>query len=118
MRRNSIKIFVFIGNCLFLSGCSVWNEEFEGNVVRAYPKASIHQISKMVDNGVIKENEDIVLATKENFQTLKVFRDGNVSRGVEDIRRMYIMTYEDSSKNLHISHYIYLVAKPAEWKVK
>ena len=117
MRKNSTKIFLFIGISAFLSGCSTWNEEFEGKVVRAYPTASIHQISKMVDKGIIKEPEEIILSSNESAK-FKVFKDGNVSRGVEDIRRMYVMTYEDSSKNLHVAHHLYLVVKPAEWSVK
>ena len=119
MRKNSTKTFLFIGILTLLSGCSTWNENFEGEVVRAYPKASIHQLSKMVDKGIIRESEDdIVLSSGELNPNLKVFKDGNISRGFEDIRRMYLMTYEDSSKNLHAAHFIYLVAKPAEWIVK
>lgn len=118
MLKNSIRFFFFIGFLFFLSGCSVWNEEFEGKVVRAYPTASIHQISKMVDKGIIRESEeDFVLSCNDRL-AFKAFKDGNISRGVEDIRRMYVMTYEDSSKNLHVAHYLYLVVRPAEWKVK
>ena len=116
MQKNSIRFFFFVGFLFFLSGCSVWNEEFEGNVVRAYPKASIHQISKMVDKGIIRESDEVVLPSERS--AFKSFKDGNISRGVEDVRRMYIMTYEDASKNLHVAHHLYLVVKPAEWEVK
>ena len=84
-----------------LTGCSTWDEEFEGEVVRAYPKASIHQISRMTDKGLIKEDDDDLVITGEGSTKLKSFKDGEISRGVEDIRRMYMMTYEDASKNLH-----------------
>lgn len=118
MQKNSIRFFFFVGFLFFLSGCSVWNEEFEGSVVRAYPKASIHQISKMVDKGIIRESdEDLVLPSNEG-SAFKAFKDGNISRDVEDVRRMYVMTYEDASKNLHVAHHLYLVVKPAEWEVK
>lgn len=116
MQKNSIRFFFFVGFLFFLSGCSVWNEEFEGNVVRAYPKASIHQISKMVDKGIIRESDEVVLPSERS--AFKSFKDGNISRGVEDVRRMYVMTYEDASKNLHVAHHLYLVVKPAEWEVK
>lgn len=118
MRKNNIRFLFFIGFSLLLSGCSVWNEEFEGPVVRAYPTASIHQISKMVDKGIIKESEEDFVIPSNGELDFKVFKDGNISRGVEDIRRMYVMTYEDASKNLHAAHYLYLIAKPAEWVVK
>lgn len=118
MLKNNIKFFFFIGVLSLLSGCSVWNEEFEGKVIRAYPNASIHQISKMVDKGIIKESEEDLLISSSDRLDFKVFRDGNISRGVEDIRRMYVMTYEDASKNLHVAHHLYLIAKPAEWMVK
>lgn len=101
-----------------LTGCSTWDEEFEGEVVRAYPKASIHQISRMTDKGLIKEDDDDLVITGEGSTKLKSFKDGEISRGVEDIRRMYMMTYEDASKNLHVAHHLYLIVKPAEWKVK
>lgn len=118
MLKNSTKPFLFTGILTLLSGCSTWNEEFEGEVVRAYPNASIHQISKMVDKGVIKEIDEDIVLTSSDLPNLKAFKDGNISRGVEDIRRMYVMTYEDTSNNLHAAHHIYLVVKPAEWKVK
>ena len=118
MQKNNIRFLFFLGFLVLLSGCSVWNEEFEGKVVRAYPNASIHQISKMVDKGIIKESEDGLALSSNGKAAFKAFRDGNISRGVEDIRRMYIMTYEDSSKNLHVAHHLYLVVKPAEWRVK
>lgn len=38
--RNSIKIAGIL--LIALTGCSTWDEEFEGDVVRAYPQASIH----------------------------------------------------------------------------
>jgi len=55
MRRNSIKTFVFIGNCLFLSGCSVWNEEFEGNSLkqRLYVFLCYRKISKLCHKRLI-----------------------------------------------------------------
>lgn len=115
MCGNSIKA----GFLLFLlSGCSSWNEEFEGKVVRAYPKASIHQLSKMADKGIIGEKEIDPVVSSEMSEELKVFKDGNISRGSEDIKRMYVMTYEDSSKNLHMAHHLYLVVKPAQWVVE
>lgn len=95
-----------------LTSCSTWNEDFEGKVVRAYPEASIHKINKMADKGVLKDGEE---DTYVNVKNMKVFKDGRISRGIEDIRRMYIMTYEDSAKNLHMAHNLYLVVSPASW---
>lgn len=107
---------LMILSCFMLSGCASWDEEFEGKVVRAYPQASIHAISTMTDRGLIKENDDFVVSGDLRTR-LKVFKDGDISRGVEDVRRMYVMTYEDASKNLHLAHHLYLVVRPAEWKV-
>jgi hypothetical protein len=106
--------FVF---ALLLTSCSTWNEDFEGKVVRAYPNASIHKITKMTDKGIIKENEEEYVLSGDLAARLKVFKDGNISRGIEDVRRMYVMTYEDASKNLHAAHHLYLVVRPAEWVV-
>jgi hypothetical protein len=100
-----------------LPSCSTWNEEFEGDVVRAYPKASIHKISRMTDKGIIREVDDNLVLSGDMAARLKVFKDGNISRGVEDVRRMYMMTYEDASKNLHAAHHLYIVVKPAEWVI-
>ena len=97
-----------------LTSCATWNEDFEGKVVRAYPKASIHKINEMADKGILKDVEE---DTSVSFKNMKVFKDGVISRGAEDIRRMCIMTYEDSAKNLHMAHNLYLVVSPATWIV-
>jgi hypothetical protein len=115
--HRAVLIAVRIVPLLLLTSCSTWNEEFEGEVVRAYPQASIHKISKMTDNGLIKELEEDLVLSGDMAMKLKVFKDGNISRGVEDVRRMYMMTYEDSSKNLHAAHHLYLVVRPAAWVV-
>ncbi len=92
-----------------LTGCVNWNDEFEGEVVRAYPRSSIHKINGMVDGGIIFERDIVKSDVRETF------RDGAVVRGAEDIRRMYVVTYEDQSGNLYTSHYVYFIAKPAKW---
>ncbi|MDR3155768.1 MAG: hypothetical protein LBT90_01540 [Holosporaceae bacterium] len=99
----------------FLVGCCTWNDDFEGKVVRAHPHDSIHKISKLVDIGVIKEAEDDFVLSENMIAHTKVFRDGKVSRGVEDVRRAYLMIYEDPGKNLHAAHHSYFVLKPAVW---
>jgi hypothetical protein len=111
------KKVIIYGIMLMLSGCSIWNDDFEEKVVRARPHDSIHKISKLVDKGVIKETDDDFMLSESTIANLKVFRDGNISRGVEDVRRMYVMTYEDSGKNLHAAHHSYFVLKPATWCV-
>ncbi|MDR1235386.1 MAG: hypothetical protein LBJ96_00100 [Holosporaceae bacterium] len=118
MPRSSIEAFrkkISFCALVTLTSCASWNEEFEGEVVRAYPHASIHKISQMANKGIIKE-DDLVLSGDMSAR-LKVFKDGNISRGVEDVRRMYMTTYEDASKNLHTAHHLYLIVKPAEWSV-
>jgi hypothetical protein len=100
---------------VLLSGCSTWNDDFEGEVVRARPHDSIHKISNLVDKGVIKETDDDFVLSESMIAHMKVFQDGSVSRGVEDVRRMYLMTYEDAGKNLHSAHHTYFVLKPATW---
>jgi hypothetical protein len=117
MMRNLEKITWF-GSLLLLTSCASWDEEFEGAVVRAHPNASIHKISKMTDKGIIREIDDDLVLSGDTATRLKVFKDGNISRGMEDVRRMYIMTYEDASKNIHAAHHLYLIEKPAEWSVK
>jgi protein involved in sex pheromone biosynthesis len=101
-----------------LSGCSTWNDDFEGEVVRARPHDSIHKISNLVDKGIIKETEDDFVLSESMIAHTKVFQDGSVSRGVEDVRRMYLMTYEDAGKNLHAAHHTYFVLRPATWVSK
>ncbi len=112
MKKTSLIIFAL------LTGCSVWDTEFEGDVVRAYPNASIHQISTMMDNGLIQEESDDIVIDSKSVKKLKVFKDGEVSRGVDDVRRIYMTTYEDSSHNLHFAHHLYFVVRPATWMVK
>ncbi|MCR5224751.1 MAG: TraV family lipoprotein [Alphaproteobacteria bacterium] len=97
-----------------LTSCATWNEEFEGEVERGYPKASIHKINTMVDKGQVKDAEE---ESAGDYKSFKVFKDGHVSRGAEEVRRMYVMTYEDASGNLHMAHHLYLVVKPATWIV-
>jgi hypothetical protein len=96
---------------LLLTGCSVWNDEFDEPLIRAMPKASIHKISTLIDEGVIKEDEKI--SSSSTQPTL--FSDGEVSRGFEDVGRIYLTSYEDSEKALHAAHYIYVVTRPATW---
>lgn len=75
--RSSTKIAGIL--LIALAGCSTWDEEFEGEVVRAYPKASIHQISRMTDKGLIKEDDDDLVITGEGSTKLKSFKDGEIS---------------------------------------
>ena len=99
-----------------LPSCSVWQDEFDEPVQRAMPKASIHKISTLVDKGVIKESDvdDLAISGLEPSNH-KIFKDGTVSRGAEDVRRVYLMPYEDSDKTFHAAHYLYAVVKPAQW---
>jgi hypothetical protein len=94
---------------LFITSCSVWNDEFDEPITRAMPKASIHQISTLIDKGVIKEDE------KLSSTQPTLFSDGEVSRGFENVNRIYLNSYEDSEKALHVAHYIYVVTRPATW---
>ena len=114
---------IALGMILLLSGCSVWQDEFDEPVPRAMPKASIHKISTLVDKGIIKESdvEDFTAIGSESSNRVqrhagyRVFKDGSVSRGTEDVRRVYLLAYEDSDKTFHASHYLYAVVQPAQW---
>jgi hypothetical protein len=99
---------------LLLSGCSVWNDEFDEPVPRAMPKASIHKISTLIDDGTIKEDEDSTISRPQSARR-SLFTDGNISRGFENISRVHLTSYEDSEKNLHAAHYLYVVIKSASW---
>jgi hypothetical protein len=109
-----IKNIIISGITLLLSGCSVWNDEFDEPVPRAMPKASIHRISTLIDGGIIKEDEDSK-APQSPSMPRSLFADGNVRRGFEDVSRIYLTSYEDTEKNLHAAHYLYAVVKPATW---
>ena len=98
----------------------MWQDEFDEPVPRAMPKASIHKISTLVDKGIIKESnvDDLAIADSgSGLSNYKVFKDGTVSRGTEDVRRVYLLSYEDSDKTFHAAHHLYVVAKPAQWTV-
>jgi len=115
-----IRKFEKIVRCstlLLLSACSVWQDEFDEPVPRAMPKASIHKISTLVDKGVIKESDIDDLTVSNLGSSYRIFKDGTVSRGTEDVRRVYLLAYEDSDKTFHAAHYLYAVVKPAEWRV-
>ena len=111
--------WMFVG--LLLSGCSVWKEDFDTKPVRGLPTASIHEISTMVDNGTIKEddirgNVRTIKTSPRNFENSgNLFSDGNVSRGSERIHRIYVAAYEDENSNLHEAHNLYVVVEPATW---
>jgi len=111
-----IKKIMMFSAMLLLTSCSVWQDEFDDPVQRAMPKASIHKISTLVDKGVIKESDvdDLAISGLEP-PNYKIFKDGTVSRGAEDVRRVYLMPYEDSDKTFHAAHYLYAVVKPAQW---
>ena len=105
---------------LLLTSCSVWQDEFDEPVTRAMPKASIHKISTMVDKGIIKESEEEdsrVVGTGSTISNYRVFKDDTVSRGTEDVRRIYLLPYEDSDKTFHSAHHLYVVVKQSEWVV-
>jgi len=117
MIKEIQKIITFSVTLLFTS-CSVWQDEFDEPVPRAIPKASIHKISTMVDKGIIKESDVNDLTVFESGSSnYKVFKDGTVSRGSEDVRRVYLLSYEDSDKTFHAAHYLYAVVRPAAWVV-
>lgn len=110
---------LFVICMLLLSGCSAWKEDFEQKPVRGIPKASIHEISTMIDKGEIKE-EDVGSVTTIGLNSNRAegtfFTDGKVSRGYEKVQRIYVAPYEDENKNLHEAHNLYVVVQPAFWK--
>jgi hypothetical protein len=101
----------------------VWKDDFNEKPVKGMPKASIHEISTMVDKGIIKEEDvgggsvsTIKLNSGKNQEGSQVmFSDGKVSRGFEEVHRVYIASYEDENRNLHGSHHLYIVVGPATW---
>ena len=121
MRQKLIYNFILICSLLMLSGCSVWKDDFDEPIVRANPKSSIHEISTLVDKGIIKEEDNTETTITPGVNTTdsrgSFFSDGNVSRGFEEVRRIYLTSYEDQDKNLHADHHLYVVVKPAVWNV-
>lgn len=118
-RKNS-KIALMILSILFLTGCSAWQEDFEQKPVRGMPKASIHEISTKIDKGEIREDDvgsvrAIGLNSGTSGNTGTYFSDGRVSRGYEEVHRIFIAEYEDENGNLHSGHNLYIVVKPAKW---
>lgn len=113
-----MKKIMMLGMILLLSGCSVWQDEFDEPVTRAMPKASIHKISTMVDKGIIKESDvaDFAGLCAESTNH-RIFMDGSVSRGMEEVNRIYLLSYEDSDKTFHSAHHLYVVLQPAQWVV-
>jgi hypothetical protein len=109
MKKIAISLFIP------LMGCSVWNDDFDEPVPRAMPKSSIHKISTLIDDGIIREDDDDLKASQSSSVRRSLFADGKVSRGFEDVGRIYLISYEDSEKNLHTAHYLYVVLKPATW---
>ena len=125
-KQNIIRI-ILLSSVLLLSGCSVWKDDFETKPVKGMPKASIHELSTMVDKGIIKEDD-----IQGDVSTIKLnsgkeehsgtehsgtfFTDGNVSRGYEEVHRIYLASYEDENKNLHGAHNLYVVVRPAIWQ--
>ena len=119
--QNLVRI-ILISSVLLLSGCSVWKDDFETKPVKGMPKASIHELSTMVDKGIIKEDDiqgdvsTIKLNSGKEENSGSFFTDGNVSRGYEEVHRIYLASYEDENKNLHGAHNLYVVVRPAMWQ--
>lgn len=114
----TMKLLLLLSSVIVLTGCSAWQEDFEQKPVRGMPKASIHEISKKVDRGEIREDDvgDIrTIGLNSGGNTGTYFSDGRVSRGYEEVHRIYIAEYEDERGNLHGSHNLYIVVKPARW---
>jgi hypothetical protein len=121
MKRIKINAINLSGLCL-LSACSVWEDDFDEPVVRAMPKTSIHKISTLIDQGVISEKEAEPLSNKilpapQAPLQAPLFADGKVSRGFEDVRRVFLLPYEDADKTLRGSRHLYVVVRPASWTV-
>lgn len=116
--KSTIKLVLLLSSLMVLTGCSAWQEDFEQKPVRGMPKASIHEISTKVDRGEIREDDvgDIrTIGLNSGGNTGTYFSDGRVSRGYEEVHRIYIAEYEDERGNLHGSHNLYIVVKPARW---
>lgn len=114
----TMKLLLLLSSVIILTGCSAWQEDFEQKPVRGMPKASIHEISTKVDRGEIREDDvgDIrTIGLNSGGNTGTYFSDGRVSRGYEEVHRIYIAEYEDERGNLHGSHNLYIVVKPARW---
>lgn len=118
MNKQVVFVTLLLSGFL-LSGCSAWKEDFEQKPVRGYPKASIHEISTMVNRGEIKEDDVGSVTTiglnSDSGNTATSFYDGEISRGYEKVQRIYVASYEDENKILHEAHNLYVVVKPAEW---
>lgn len=118
--KSTIKLVLLLSSLMVLTGCSAWQEDFEQKPVRGMPKASIHEISTKVDKGEIREDDvgsvrTIGLNSGTMGNTGAYFSDGRVTRGYEEVHRIYIAEYEDENGNLHGGHNLYIVVKPARW---
>ena len=85
MNKHMVFIALLLSGFL-LSGCSAWKEDFEQKPVRGYPKASIHEISMMVNRGEIKEDDagsvtTIGLNSDNAGGSATSFYDSEISRG-------------------------------------
>lgn len=105
-----IQSSIYIAICLALIGCtSGWKDGFEEKPVKAYPYASIKDISDLISNGSICKYGDDV------HNKLHSHSNGIVHRTKESVCNIYIMPYEDGNNIYHDGHMLYCVSKPSCW---
>jgi hypothetical protein len=112
MKATILKTILVL---LLLTGCSIWQDEFDEPVRRGLPKAYIHQISTLVDRGIIKE-EEAQEAGLPSLVPVAFSEIGEVHRIPEEIRRVYLTAYEDGEGTLHGVHHLHVVIRPARWR--
>ena len=106
----------FLMILFFISGCATMNSSFTCKTPDGVMCHSLDDVNAMVDRGEIGHGAiggQIAL----NFTSMKFavpyaktpLRDG------EEVMRVWVMPYEDSSGNYHETSFLYTVIKPSHW---
>lgn len=120
--KNRNRILLVIIMTLVMSGCASMNSDFDCPMKDGIRCQSLDEVNAAVDRGEIGSScgtTDVSRPayTKTSYVQYKdsvVGRQASV-RSPEDVMRVWIAPYEDTSGNYHQASNVYTIARPGYW---
>lgn len=112
------KVFLILFMVL-LSGCAHLNSDFDCPMKPGISCQSLDQVNERINQGEIGNQgsrESNVAKPLLHYSSLQTIKNQNKPlRDRENIMRIWVAPYEDTSGNYHTASEVFSVIKPGEW---